>query len=289
LLRRPSTQDSRNVADIFVAEVARAVAERMTATGLRGEDLRERLHLDPFTKDECERRCGVRPLSTKLTTPAFPGLGAVDVILTRPRALIELKWAYYSPGKIYESLWDAVKLALLGPAHSYAALYVGTGALRAEWGASESADLFTGAEIDPREFWERPLRPRGPNYGKTIGEDLIIGARGNRPRKMHRRIAIRPVATCEVAGDFELRVVGIAGIDPVEDWSPDDAVPCGVPPEPDLESVELPARVTQAWIERTAPRLKPVAIRPFLRDLQVRGWSDGEIEERVRPHLCDAR
>ena len=204
------------------------------------------------------------------------GVLRVDVILTRPRALIELKWAYYSPGKIYESLWDAVKLALLGPAHSYAALYVGTGASRAEWRASESADLFTGGQIDPRELWERPLRPRGPNYGKTIGEDLIIGARGNRPRKMHRRIAIRPVATCEIAGDFELRVVGIAGIDPVEEWSPNDADPGGVPPEPDLESVELPARVTQAWIERTGPRLKPVAIGPFLRDLRVRGWSDDE-------------
>ena len=209
------------------------------------------------------------------------------MILTRPRALIELKWAYYTPGKIYESLWDAVKLTLLGRAHSYAALYLGTGASRAEWGASESADLFTGAEVDPREFWERPLRPRGPNYGKTIGEDLIIGARGNRPRQMHRRIAIRPVATCEVADDFELRMVGIAGIDPVEEWSPDAAPPGGAP-APDLESVELPARVTQAWIERTAPRLKPVAIGPFLSDLRVRGWSEDEIEQRVRPHLSNA-
>jgi hypothetical protein len=228
-------------------------------------------------------------VSRKLTTQAFPGVGPVDVILTRPRALIELKWAYYSPGKIYESLWDAIKLALLGPAHSYAALYVGTGASRAEWGASESADLFTGAEIEPREFWKRPLSPRGPNYGKTIGEDLTIGARGNRPQQMHRRIAIRPVATCEVAGDFELRVIGIAGIDPVEEWSPDNAVLGGERPEPDLESVELPARVTQAWIERTGPRLKPVAIGPLLRDLGVRGWNHDEIVERVRPHLRDAR
>ena len=210
------------------------------------------------------------------------------MILTRPRALIELKWAYHSPGKIYESLWDAVKLALLGPAHAYAALYVAAGASRAEWGASESADLFTAGEIDPRELLERPLTPRGPNYGKTIGEDLLIGAHGNRPRQMHRRIAIRPVATCEVAGDFELRVVGIAGIDPVEEWSPRDAGPGGPPPGPDLESVELPPRVTQAWIERTGPRLTPEATAPFLRDLRDRGWSDDEIAERVRPHLRGA-
>jgi hypothetical protein len=181
-------------ADSFVAAVAEAAADRMTATGLRGEELRERIHLDPFTKDECERRNGVRPHARTLRTADFPGLGPVDLIVAQPRALIELKWAYQSPGKVFESLWDAIKLTLLGTTYSYRALYVGTGASRDEWAASESAALFVPGEIDPREFWARPLLPpRGPNYGRTIGEDLIIGARGNRPLRVHRRIAIRPV------------------------------------------------------------------------------------------------
>jgi hypothetical protein len=190
----------------------------MTATGLRGEDLRERLHLDPFTKDECERRSAVRPLARTLRTSDFPGLGPVDVIVAQPRALIELKWAYQSPGKVFESLWDAIKLALLGSMHSYRALYVGTGASRDEWTASESADLFEPGEIDPREGWARPLLPpRGPNYGKTVGEDLVIGAGGNRPLRVHRRIAIRSVARWDVAGDYELRVIGVTGTGPLED------------------------------------------------------------------------
>lgn len=121
------------------------------ASRVRGEHLRDQLHLDPFTKDECERRCGISTVVDEADHAGFPGLGAVNVIVTRPRAPIELKWAYYSPGKIYESPCDAGKLALLGPARSYAALYVGTVESRAEWGASETADLLTRAEIDPRE------------------------------------------------------------------------------------------------------------------------------------------
>lgn len=136
-------------ADAYAAEVAQAVANRMTTIGLRGEVLRERTHLDPFTKDECESRTGVRPLARTLRTPDFPGLGPVDVILDEPRALMEFKWAYQSPGKIFESLWDVIKLALLGSTHSYRALYVGTGASLDEWAASESADLFVPGELDP--------------------------------------------------------------------------------------------------------------------------------------------
>src|SRR5689334_12135198 len=111
-------------ADAFISDVMRAVAERMTDTGLPGEALRERQHLQPLTVEECERRPGARPVARMLRTRDFPGIGPVDVVLVRPRALIELKWSYTAPGKIFESAWDAVKLALLGEEHGYRALYI---------------------------------------------------------------------------------------------------------------------------------------------------------------------
>lgn len=76
-------------ADEFILAVLAAVADRMTAIGLQGAELREKRHLDPFVKDEIEQQTGARPVSRKLSTPDFPGLGAVDVIVARPRALIE--------------------------------------------------------------------------------------------------------------------------------------------------------------------------------------------------------
>src|SRR4051812_24711445 len=111
----------------------------MTDTGLPGSSLRERQHLQPFTVDECERRSAASPPSRTLRTPDFPGLGPVDVVLARPRALVELKWSYMLPGKVFESAWDMVKLALVGERLGYPALYIATGAATVEWEATESA------------------------------------------------------------------------------------------------------------------------------------------------------
>jgi hypothetical protein len=165
-------------------------------------------------------------------------------------------------------------------------LYVTTGASLDEWSTSESADLFLPGRIDPRELWDRPLiPPRGPNYGQTVGDDLVIGARGNRPHRVHSSLAIRSVGAWPVADNFELRVIGVVGQGPLIAWS-------GVAtPSPrflelsTLEDVQLPARVTQAWIERTAPRLAVTAIAPFLGPLRHRGWSEDELTARVVPHL----
>jgi hypothetical protein len=149
--------------DGFVADVMEDVAAKLTEAGLPGSALRERAHLDPRTKDECGRRNGQRPTSRTLRSSDFPGLGPVDVVLERPRALLELKWAYGVPAKIFESVWDATKLALLGAQHGYAALYVVCGASDAEWAVSESAELFAPGEIDVLALWQRPLiPPRGP-------------------------------------------------------------------------------------------------------------------------------
>ena len=280
--------------DGLIAAVADEVARRMTALGLPGELLRERQHLDPITKDVFETLTAVRPVSRKLSTPDFPGLGAVDVVHGAPPLLAELKWSYERPGKLFESAWDAVKLTLLGPAYGIAGLYLMTGASCEEWARSESADLFASGELDPREFWSRPLvPPRGPNRGATIAEDLLIGARGNRPVRMPDRILTRRVTACAFANGYELRIVGLVPAGRLVEWHAPAGMtsPEHVSARPALDErgrFVLPARVTQAWIERTAPTLDPVLVGPFLRALRERGWSEGELAVRVRPYLVRA-
>jgi hypothetical protein len=276
--------------DDYIHAVAEVAAARMTQTGLPGRLLRERTHLDPFMKDESAQRSGARPVSKKLLAPEFPRLGPVDVVIAEPRMLIELKWSYERPGKTFESVWDAIKLVLLGARHGYDALYVATGASRDDWTASESSDLFSSGDVDMLDIWARALTPpRGPNYGATIGEDLLIGGDGNQPLRAHSRLGIRRIAELPVADDFELRIIRVAAAGPIVDW-PQLTAPGPLRTKPlcapgTVTDVQLPARVTQAWIERTAPCLTAPACAPFLEALRARDWSDAELEVRVLPHM----
>ena len=63
-------------------------------------------------RSRSRRECG--RFSRKLSTPDFPGLGAVDVIVAQPRALIELKWSYEMPGTIFESVQPEKNSLALG-------------------------------------------------------------------------------------------------------------------------------------------------------------------------------
>ncbi len=203
----------------LVPEISARVAERMAMTELPGAELRERRHLDPFMKDVFEEYTGKRPVSRTLHSQHFRGLGPVDIVAAEPRLLMELKWSYALPGKLFESVWDAVKLALLGSEHGYDDLYIATGASLTEWGASECADLFTSGELDPIEAWGRRLHPRrGPNYGSTVGEDLVIGARGNQPERGPEVLSVRVIGAFPVHSDFELRLVSLRPATGVRPW-----------------------------------------------------------------------
>lgn len=276
-------------ADAYIADVFECVAALLTATGLPGADLRERRHLDPYTKDEVEARSGDRPPARTLSTPAFPGVGPVDVVLAQPRALIELKWSYQLPGKIFESVWDATKLLLLGQQYSYENLYVVTGAALSEWNASESADLFGLGELDTIRSWSRPLvPPRGPNSGSTVGEDLVIGARGHRPLRAHSRLAVRWAASWAVDDGYELRAARIEAMGPLVDWPTfADRLPTSRSEmtSADAGAFQLPRRVTQRWIENTAGTLKPDEVPAFMTALRVRGWSEQDLRERIWPYV----
>ena len=211
--------------DEFAIQTCSRVATRMTETGLRGSDLRETKHLDPFMKDALEEAIGVWPVSRKFASKSFVGLGAVDIVADQPRLFMELKWSYKPPGKVFESVWDAIKLAVLGPEHGWTQLYIATGATKEEWGRSECADLFETGTVDPLEMWERPLIPkRGPNYGRTVGEDLVIGANGNQPSRGPRTVLVRSLDSFPVADDFELKLIGLSGTTDLRD-SPQISLP----------------------------------------------------------------
>jgi hypothetical protein len=196
--------------DELVTDALGVVATRITDLALSGLHVRERTHLDPFTKDAVAARQGQRPASRTLKTGQFPGLGPVDVVVDRPPLLIELKWSYATRDKIFESAWDAVKLAMVGPPHGFGCLYLATGAAPSAWHRTEVRDLFEAGAISPHEMWARRLDPPGPNGGITVAEDLVFGARGNRPLAMPEHIDLVPVADLS-ASDYRLRVVRLSG------------------------------------------------------------------------------
>jgi hypothetical protein len=220
----PSMLGSHDTADAdsLVIGICREVADRMTNTGLPGTRLRERRHLDPFMKDAFMDATGARPVSKRFDHPHFRGLGAVDVVTDRPLLFMELKWSYERPGKIFESVWDAIKLAMLGPQHGRSHLYIATGASDSEWQHGDCADLFAGGPVEPLEMWRRPLVPRrGPNYGATVGSDLVIGANGKQPTQGPTRISTRLLDRFAVANDFRLKLIRIDGTTDTQPWPPE--------------------------------------------------------------------
>jgi len=280
-------------ADDLIFDAFDALVARLTRMDPSGAAIRERQHLDPFFKDELERLVGTRPVAKKLHTPHFPGLGAVDVVVSEPRALIELKWSYLIPDKIFEAVWDAIKLALVGLEHHYTALYVAAGASKSAWAATESADLFRAGQVNTIEMWQRPLvPPRSPNRGKTVGEDLVVGGRGNQPVRVPAELQVQLVRTLGVGENHELRVARIAPHGDFVEW-PRIEIPATHPaPKPTLGadgSFELPRRVTQRWIEAISPALSPDQVAPFLNALRLRGWNEDELQERVFPYLPPAQ
>jgi hypothetical protein len=206
-------------ADELVIQTCSRVATRMTETGLAGSGLRERKHLDPYIKDAFKEGTGARPISKKFKSEFFVGLGAVDVVVDQPPLFMELKWSYDLPGKVFESVWDAIKLAVLGPKHDRGHLYLATGASKEEWDGADCGDLFVTGLVDPLEMWERPLVPkRGPNYGATVGEDLVVGGHGNQPTEGPKSISVALLETFPVADDSLLKLISVDGTTDLRDW-----------------------------------------------------------------------
>jgi hypothetical protein len=207
-------------ADALVSEALTLTLEEIEGLGLAGTDVRERNHLDPTAKRIFEDLLKAPVASTLYRSDLFSGLGPVDVVIIDPAILIELKWSYEEKrSKIFESVWDAIKLSILGIDRE-SLTYIATGASLTAWDSCESADLFEAGLIDPQEIWKRPLIPSGPNSGTSVGQDLMLGSpSGGRPKACARQLAITPVARVAYRDDYELRVARVIGNGPMTTWA----------------------------------------------------------------------
>jgi hypothetical protein len=50
-------------------------------------------------------------------------------------------------------------------------------------------------------------------------------------------------------------------------------------------SLVVPGRFTQNWIASNVPHLHPGQVPPLIDEMQRRGWSDTDIQRRVRPYF----
>lgn len=206
-------------ADLLVQSAVRDALRELQDQGLQGSEIRERQNFDPAVKRALGGRGGEPVTGKQLTTKHFSGVGPVDIAVSEPPVLLELKWSYDEQrSKIFESLWDAIKLALLAIEHQRFG-YVATGASKAAWKASECADLFEEGSIRPREMWDRPLSPPGPNNGATVGEDLIRGSpTGSRPLAAPELLSMTRLDWLDVRGGYQLRAIRIATEGPIKAW-----------------------------------------------------------------------
>lgn len=205
--------------DELLRGVCSAVAERLTAGEITGPDLRERGNLYPEIRKAIKERVGQEPAGRTYPTKHFPGVGSVDLVVPEPFALIELKWSYQAPGKLFECVWDAVKLGVLATEQDKAAMYIVAGASEQEWARSETSILFDGGRVDLRELWHQELVPaQGHKDAVTIGEYLVFGAWGNEPRRAPHSVSSEAMADLPVGDDFRLRVVRIRVDGPLIEW-----------------------------------------------------------------------
>lgn len=209
--------------------------------------------------------------------PDFPGVGPLDLGIWRePETSValaaELKWSTNEArDKIFESAWDAVKLAIW---HGHASLNgcaLITGASKVAWKKTECADLFEGARIEVAELWGRRLYAPGSNGGNTVGEDCYVGGRENTFIRAPKAIATRALADEEVKRSGErwrIRAASVEPSGPIVRFAPDP---------------EFPTRINQPWLDQHVPSMPEERFARLLDRLKAKRWTPYEIETRVRP------
>jgi hypothetical protein len=213
----------------------------------------------------------------KLAIKAFRGAGPSDLVVDRvPERriawLAETKWAHALPSKIFESVWDAIKLCLQIDEHKISRGWVITGAPAAAWDEAEGAELFDGGRVDTRHLWDQSLSPpRWPNYGETIGRDLVIGGNGNQPTRVPDHINVEAIDSISLAGHEPWTVRAVA-VTPSDAWIEDFA------PAP-----KFPSPMTKRWLQETVPTMADAEFEELLTYLQMKRWTSAELAERVLP------
>ena len=114
---------------------------------LREEHLRRALYVALESRLPGQAR---KEIGLKLA--AFRGVGGFDLLVDRAPGgavawLGEVKWSYTARSKIFEALWDAVKLCLAAVEHGATRCWLITGAPRSQWKSAESRELFAAGTI----------------------------------------------------------------------------------------------------------------------------------------------
>jgi hypothetical protein len=207
----------------------------------------------------------------------FPGVGGVDLIVLRQedrtfQHLAELKWTTDpSRDKIFEAAWDLIKLAIAGREPGIDACCLITGASKDAWSKTECADIFEGATIEIDELWRRHLYAPGPNGGKTVGEDLEIGGRGNIFLRAPNPITTVPITHAPITAGlehWELRAVAVFGGQATVEFA---------------EPSPFPRPITQKWLNTTVPEMEEQLFERLLVWLEKKRWTRQDLETRVFP------
>ncbi len=158
--------------------------------------LRER-HLSAAVHAVVGRQLGTSVVSTVVRLPEWPqlGQGGADYMAKAPSGGIhlgELKWCQRGQDKVYEAIWDLVKMALATRSPAIETAHLITGAPAEMWPHASCGDLFDGGTFTPEELCTRRF-PRGQR--RTAWDYLLEGGYGRHPDAVPANITTTP--TCD--------------------------------------------------------------------------------------------
>jgi ADP-ribosyl-[dinitrogen reductase] hydrolase len=202
------------LSDYTVAAIAAQLLSRVGA-GTSAGALREREDLEPAVVTALGSEYPGRvEKDRKVDVPGWANVGRADVIVRRSPAsieigaVVELKWCYSGHDVVFETVWDAVKLALCAHRDDRPAAYLLCGAPFATWERSQFADLF---EDGPHQIEELLSRSLSDTDRSLVWDALLAGGYDHYPL---RAPASFVTARCGRArlDDWELRAAEVTPV-----------------------------------------------------------------------------
>jgi hypothetical protein len=199
------------------AAIAEIGATAVTESDMRSA-MRRALQMQLGPRIDPEAKCAL---------PYWPRVGAADLAV-RPddpderRRVLELKWC--RTDKLYESLWDVLKVASARQLPEVGGAYVVVAAPESRWGASPVA----------AELFDRDHSVAVADVLTRLKREwtwLLAGVTSARPVRLPEIIAVTPIADAPIhvaeGEDWSIRAIRVAAsdttIDLVAGWRPADA------------------------------------------------------------------